>query len=147
MLTALGAILVAIIIITVSLQRVRSDDVGMRDFVSELTTSVKNGPSKNYKRTRLVPVADFQNQLGKKERWAYVAGTWDALRFITYYYDETRFKWLADCHEGNIGDRGFTPVDIERQLETSLEFGLDPAYPATAATMLSIVASCSTNDQ
>jgi len=142
-----GVLLVAVIVIALNLQRLRSDDVGMRDFMSELTTTVKNGPSKNYKRTRLISVEDFHNQLGKKGRWAYVAGTWDAMRFITYYFDDTRFNWLADCQEGNIGDEGFTPVDIERQLKASLEFGLDPAYPATAATMLSFVASCSTKDQ
>jgi len=144
---AFGAVFVAIIAIAVTHQGVRPDGAGIRDFVSELTTVVKNGPSRNYKRTGLVPVGDFQNQLSIEERWAYVAGTWDALRFITYYYDDKRFGWLADCQEGNIGDKGFSPVDVERQLNAGLHFGLDPDYPATAATILGLAASCAGKQQ
>ena len=111
-------------------------------FWIELKAATGNGPSKNYQRSKLIPVQWMQNELPKPERWAYIAGTWDALRFIVYHLDNKRFKWLAECQEKNFGPDSFSPVHIESQIAKGQEIGFDPTASATSAIIFSLLTSC-----
>ena len=111
-------------------------------FWIELKAATDFGPSKKYQRSKLIPVEWMQNELPKQERWAYIAGTWDALRFIVYHFDNKRFKWLAECQEKNFGPDSFNPVHIESQIAKGQEIGFDPTASATSAIIFSLLTSC-----
>ena len=111
-------------------------------FWIELKAATDFGPSKKYQRSKLIPVEWMQNELPKQERWAYIAGTWDALRFIVYHFDNKRFKWLAECQEKNFGPDSFNPVHIESQIAKGQEIGFDLTASATSAIIFSLLTSC-----
>jgi hypothetical protein len=71
---------------------VNADTPDTASFGVELKAAMKNGPSKKYKRTNLVSVGSIQKNLSKQEQWSYIAGTWEALRFIAYHFDNKRFR-------------------------------------------------------
>jgi hypothetical protein len=111
-------------------------------FWIELKAATDFGPSKKYQRSRLLSVEWMQNELTKQERWSYIAGTWDALRFIVYHFDNKRFKWLAECQEKNVGPGSFNPVHIESQIAKGQEIGFDPTASATSAIIFNLLTSC-----
>jgi hypothetical protein len=111
-------------------------------FWIELKAATDFGPSKKYQRSKLIPVEWMRNELPKQERWAYIAGTWDALRFIVYHFDNKRFKWLAECQEKNFGPNSFNPVHIETRIAKGQEIGFDPKASATSAIIFNLLTSC-----
>jgi hypothetical protein len=135
------------LVFTISASSVNADTPDIASFGVELKTAMENGPSKNYQRTNLVSVGSIQKNLSKQEQWSYIAGTWEALRFIAYHFDNKRFRWLAECQDKNVGPNGFNPVTIEQQISKSLELGFESSSSATSAIMFSLMASCVTQNK
>ena len=111
-------------------------------FMHQLGRALKSGPDENYRRTQMLSAGELHNDLGTPERWAYIAGAWDTLRFLSYYFGNGQFNWLAECQENNYGDNSFNSVDVEATISEGLKLGLDPDHPASGIAMTHIAVAC-----
>jgi hypothetical protein len=145
--SVITAALLGMLVFVIPASTANAETPDIASFGVELKAAMKNGPSKKYKRTNLVSVGSIQKNLSKQEQWSYIAGTWEALRFIEYHFDNKRFKWLAECQDKKVGPNGFNPVTIEQQISKSLELGFESSSSATSAIMFSLMASCVTQNK